>query len=159
MFGTRALVFAGALLAGLAGSAQALPAPSLAGQASALGDGLFASVLNTSAEAAIGGTAPEVLGCINFRSFPSQQVYRSTLRPNSRYRLRVVPDRGGFNVVMTLDFGVAPRRLFRVVNQKGPGRPEVFTINTLPGGAVSGRVTITGVGGSFGCFNLTLTKL
>ena len=159
MFGTRALVLAGAVLAGLAGSAQASPAPSLAGPAAALGDGLFASVLNASAESTIGGTAPEVIGCINFGGFPSRQVYSTSLAPNSRYRVRVVPDRGGFNVVMTLDFGTGARRLFRVVNSKGPGRPEVFTINTLPGGVVRGRVAITGVGGSFGCFNLTVTRL
>jgi hypothetical protein len=65
---------------------------------------------------------------------------------------RVVPDRRGFNVVMTIDYP----GLFRRVNRWGPGRAEAFTVNT-PFGAVSGRVRISGVRGSFGCYALRVT--
>lgn len=65
---------------------------------------------------------------------------------------RVVPDRPGFNVVMTIDYP----GLFRRVNRWGPGRAEAFTVNT-PFGAVSGRVKISGVRGSFGCYSLRVT--
>jgi hypothetical protein len=64
---------------------------------------------------------------------------------------RVVPDRRGFNVVMVINYPDLSRR----VNRFGPGRTETFTVNTFS--RVTGRVTITGVGGSFGCFLFSVT--
>jgi hypothetical protein len=65
---------------------------------------------------------------------------------------RVTPDRSGFNVVMT----IAYPGLTRVVNQGGPGRAEAFTVRT-PNGPVSGKVKISGLKGSFGCYSLRVT--
>jgi hypothetical protein len=148
----------------MVGSASATPA--VAGHPAPVVEDMFGSVLSIGTGPAegsgpvVGDRAPEVIGCINFGRFPSRQVFRSTLRANSVYRLRVVPDRRGFNVVMTIDFGTGARRLFRVVNSRGPGGTETFTINTArSGGPVNGTIAITGVRGSFGCFNLTVTRL
>lgn len=78
--------------------------------------------------------------------------FNITLPANGSFLHRVVPDRSGFNVVMTINYP----GLFRRVNQFGPGRAEAFTVRT-PNGRVSGRVTISGLRGSFGCFTLRVT--
>lgn len=65
---------------------------------------------------------------------------------------RVVPDRRGFNVVMTINYPGLNRR----VNRFGPGRTEAFTVRT-PFNTVVGSVTISGVRGSFGCYRFSVT--
>ena len=79
-------------------------------------------------------------------------THRVNLPARGSFLHRVFPDRRGFNVVMTIDYP----GLFRRVNQFGPGRTEAFTVRT-PNGRVSGRVRISGVGGSFGCYTLRVT--
>lgn len=69
------------------------------------------------------------------------------------YRFRVVPDRAGFNVLMRFNF--APNLKF-TWNQFGPGRTETVFVRRDNNNRV-GKVTVSGVGGSFGCFNLTVT--
>jgi hypothetical protein len=99
--------------------------------------------------AAPGGEAVFASGCIApFRAIR----YRIALPRGGRFLHRVVPDRRGFNVVMTLNYP----GLFRRVNRFGPGRVEAFTVGT-PSSAVRGTVTISGVGGSFGCYVLGIT--
>ena len=46
--------------------------------------------------------------------------------------------------------------LSRTVNQGGPGRAESFTVRT-PSGKVSGKVKISGLKGSFGCYTFRVT--
>ena len=75
--------------------------------------------------------------------------HRINLPANGAFVHRVVPDRGGFNVVLTIDYPGLDRR----VNNFGPGRAEAFTVRT-PNGRVSGRARISGVKGSFGCYTL-----
>ena len=88
-------------------------------------------------------------GCVA----PGRTVsHRVSLPGGGSFLHRVVPDRRGFNVVM----GIAYPGLTRVVNRFGPGRSEAFTVRT-PSGRVSGRVRISGVGGSFGCYVLRVT--
>lgn len=65
---------------------------------------------------------------------------------------RVVPDRSGFNVVLRVEYP----SLFRTINKFGPGHAESFTVRT-PTTKVKGKVKISGVGGSFGCFVLRIT--
>jgi hypothetical protein len=79
-------------------------------------------------------------------------TYRITLPAFGSYLHRVIPDRRGFNVVMTIDYP----GLFRRVNNWGPGQTEAFTVRT-PNGRVTGRVKISGVGGSYGCYKLRIT--
>lgn len=79
-------------------------------------------------------------------------THRVNLPANGSFLHRVVPDRRGFNVVMTIDYPGLDRR----VNRFGPGRAEAFTVRT-PFGRVQGRVKISGVGGSFGCYTLRVT--
>lgn len=82
------------------------------------------------------------------------RFYNVTLpAQNRRFTFRVVPDRPGFNVIMALDY---PPNIFFVANRFGPGRAEAAFVNPQ-GVRRAGRVTITGVGGSFGCFRLTVT--
>ena len=69
------------------------------------------------------------------------------------YRFRVVPDRSGFNVLMRFNF--APNLKF-TWNQFGPGRTETVFVRRGNNNRV-GKVTVAGVGGSFGCFRLTVT--
>jgi hypothetical protein len=78
--------------------------------------------------------------------------HRITLPANGAFLHRVVPDRRGFNVVLTIDYPGLVRR----VNNFGPGRAEAFTVRT-PNGRVTGRARISGVGGSFGCYVLRIT--
>jgi hypothetical protein len=78
--------------------------------------------------------------------------HRLTLPAFRSFLHRVVPDRRGFNVVMTIDYP----GLFRRVNNYGPGRAEAFTVRT-PYGRVAGRVRISGVGGSYGCYTFRVT--
>jgi hypothetical protein len=87
-------------------------------------------------------------GCI----LPGRTVtYRVRLPAFGRFLHTVVPDRGGFNVAMGINYpGLA-----RYVNRFGPGRSEAFTVITR-GASVIGRVTISGVRGSFGCYRLTV---
>jgi len=95
------------------------------------------------------GEAVTASGCIApFRAIS----YRFVLPRGGRFLHRVVPDRPGFNVVMTLNYP----GLFRRVNRFGPGRAEAFTVGT-PSSTVRGTVTISGVGGSFGCYVLRVT--
>ena len=88
-------------------------------------------------------------GCV--RPFATVS-HRVTLPAGGSFLHRVVPDRRGFNVVMTIDYP----GLFRRVNKFGPGRAKSFTVRT-PTGRVSGRVRLSGVGGSFGCYTLRVT--
>jgi hypothetical protein len=74
-----------------------------------------------------------------------------TLPANRSYLHRVVPDRSGFNV----QFQVIYPGLNRKVNRFGPGRAETFTVNALS--RVRGKVKVSGVKGSFGCFTLSIT--
>ena len=69
------------------------------------------------------------------------------------YKFRVVPDRSGFNVLMRFNF--APNLKF-TWNQYGPGKTETVLVRRENNNRV-GKVTVTGVGGSFGCFKLTVT--
>jgi hypothetical protein len=78
--------------------------------------------------------------------------HRVSLPAGGSFLHRVVPDRRGFNVVMS----IAYPGLSRTVNRFGPGRAEAFTVRT-PSGRVSGRVRISGVSGSFGCYTLRVT--
>lgn len=59
----------------------------------------------------------------------------------------------GFNVVMTLKFP----GLSRTVNNYGPGRAEAYFVNKTFAARVNGKVTISGVKGSYGCFVLKIT--
>ena len=99
-----------------------------------------------------GGVATQAAtfsGCVA----PGRTItHRVNLPARGSFLHRVFPDRRGFNVVMTIDYP----GLFRRVNQFGPGRTESFTVRT-PNGRVSGRVRISGVGGSFGCYTLRVT--
>ncbi|MFZ1430372.1 MAG: hypothetical protein WAS21_26805 [Geminicoccaceae bacterium] len=81
------------------------------------------------------------------------KTYTVTLpKKNTKYVFRVVPDRAGFNVFMRFNY---PPNINFVVNQFGPGKAEAGYI--IPGfNNRSGRVTVGGVGGSFGCFKLTV---
>ena len=74
-----------------------------------------------------------------------------TLPKGRSYLHRVVPDRKGFNV----QFQVIYPGLNRKVNRFGPGRAETFTVNALS--KVTGKVKVSGVKGSFGCFTLSIT--
>lgn len=74
-----------------------------------------------------------------------------TLPAHRSYLHRVVPDRRGFNV----QFQVIYPGLNRLVNRYGPGRAETFTVNALS--KVKGKVKVSGVKGSFGCFTLSIT--
>ena len=74
-----------------------------------------------------------------------------TLPANRSYLHRVVPDRSGFNV----QFQVIYPELNHKVNRFGPGRTETYTVNALS--RVKGKVKVSGVRGSFGCFTLTIT--
>ena len=74
-----------------------------------------------------------------------------TLPANRSYLHRVVPDRSGFNV----QFQVIYPGLNHKVNRFGPGRTETYTVNALS--RVKGKVKVSGVKGSFGCFTLTIT--
>jgi hypothetical protein len=70
---------------------------------------------------------------------------------NGSFLHRVVPDRRGFNVVMTIDYPGLDRR----VNKFGRSGGGLHGSHTF--GRVSGRVKISGVGGSFGCYTLRVT--
>lgn len=59
----------------------------------------------------------------------------------------------GFNVVMTLKFP----GLSRTVNNFGPSKAEVFNVKKTFAARINGKVTISGVGGSYGCFVLKIT--
>ncbi len=59
----------------------------------------------------------------------------------------------GFNVVMTLKFP----GLSRKVNNFGPGKAETFNVRKTFSAKVNGKVTISGVDGSYGCFVLKIT--
>lgn len=73
-------------------------------------------------------------------------------KKNTKYVFRVVPDRPGFNIYMRFKY---PPNIDFVVNQFGPGKAEAGYI--IPGfNNRSGKVIVSGVGGSFGCFKLTV---
>ena len=74
-----------------------------------------------------------------------------TLPAHRSYLHRVVPDRSGFNV----QFQVIYPGLNHKVNRFGPGRTETYTVNALS--KVKGKVKVSGVKGSFGCFTLSIT--
>jgi hypothetical protein len=96
-----------------------------------------------------GTEAVFVGGCVA----PGRTVsHRVRLPARGSFLHRVVPDRRGFNVVMTINYPGLSRR----VNQFGPGRAEAFTVRT-GSSAVIGTVRISGVRGSFGCYNLSVT--
>ena len=59
----------------------------------------------------------------------------------------------GFNVVMTLKYP----GLSRTVNNFGPGKAEAFNIIKTFKAKVNGKVIVSGVGGSYGCFVLKVT--
>lgn len=59
----------------------------------------------------------------------------------------------GFNVVMTLKFP----GLSRTVNNFGPGKAEAFNVIKSFSAKVNGKVIISGVKGSYGCFVLKVT--
>ena len=72
--------------------------------------------------------------------------------PKGRYYLhRVVPDRKLFNV----QFQVIYPYLNQKVNRFGPGKAETFSVHALS--KVKGKVKVSGVKGSFGCFTLSIT--
>lgn len=156
----RAYLCASAVaLVGLAGSAMAEPvavgveSPG-GGQLTPAQPGPGSSVLENSFEvgpesAGAGTKAVAFGGCVApFRSVS----HRVVLPAGGAFRHLVVPDRPGFNVVMTINYP----GLFRRVNNFGPGRSEAFTVRT-PFGRVRGTVTISGVKGSFGCYALRVT--
>lgn len=100
--------------------------------------------------AEIGQEAVTASGCIApFRTIRYNNI---VLPRGGSFLHKVIPDRSGFNVVMTINYPGLNRR----VNQFGPGRSEAFTVRT-PVSAVRGSVTISGVGGSFGCYVLRIT--
>lgn len=59
----------------------------------------------------------------------------------------------GFNVVMTLSFP----GFFSKVNKYGPGKAEALNVRKSFAARVNGKVTISGVKGSYGCFVLKIT--
>jgi hypothetical protein len=78
-------------------------------------------------------------------------TYRIRLPAFGRYLHTVIPDRSGFNVAMNINYP----GLSRYVNRFGPGRSEAFTVITGRF-SVIGRVTISGVRGSFGCYRFSV---
>jgi hypothetical protein len=98
------------------------------------------------------GISPKAVafsGCIA----PGKMIsHRVSLPGGGSFLHRVTPDRSGFNVVMTINYP----GLSRTVNKGGPGRAESFTVRT-PSGKVSGKVKISGLKGSFGCYTFRVT--
>ncbi|MGD9511191.1 MAG: hypothetical protein AB7I59_15195 [Geminicoccaceae bacterium] len=74
-----------------------------------------------------------------------------TLPKGRSYLHRVVPDRKGFNV----QFQVVYPGLNHKVNRFGPGKAETYSVFALS--KVKGKVKVSGVKGSFGCFTLSIT--
>jgi hypothetical protein len=97
-----------------------------------------------------GESQPEAVifsGCI----LPGRTItYRIRLPAFGRYLHTVIPG-AGFNVAMGINYP----GLSRYVNRFGPGRSEAFTVITGPF-SVIGRVTISGVRGSFGCYRFSV---
>jgi hypothetical protein len=98
------------------------------------------------------GITPKAVGFVGCIAPGRTISHRVSLPAGGSFLHRVVPDRSGFNVVMTIQYP----GLSRVVNKGGPGRAEAFTVRT-PYGKVSGRVKISGLKGSFGCYSLRVT--
>ncbi len=103
-------------------------------------------------EAATGVTPQAVVksGCI----LPFYKVsYGISLTGKGVFRFVTVPKTKGFNVVMTLNFP----GLFRKVNNKGLGGTEAINVSKNFSARVNGKVAISGVGSSYGCFVFQVT--
>lgn len=156
---SRALL-SGAMLMALAGGAgAALAAPAaIAGYGPSGGELTPAAPANTVEELEstdAGQPAAQAQKAVTFRNCVAPfkvVVHRVTLPAFNSYLHRVVPDRSGFNVVMTIEYPGLVRR----INNWGPGRAEAFTVRT-PNGRVTGKVKISGVSGSYGCYSLRIT--